>query len=270
MFRIGDFSRLARVPIKTLRYYDEIGLLKPARVDAATDYRYYTAVQLDRLNRILAMKDLGLTLTQIKRALGRPLDAAALREMLNRRRDEIARDMQAAHVQLRRVEARLQQIELEDNMTTQNVVIKHVDAQWVASAGDIVPNYDNLGPVFDRLFGQVCGYVGRVSRQIGPGIALYRDDGSMQNVPVEACSPIAEPIPEVPGIRVYRLEGGSMASTLHHGPFDTLSATYAALMKWMTANGYRVVGPAREVYLSMDPAAPASWVTEIQFPVIPA
>lgn len=59
MFKISDFSRLSLVSAKALRYYDELGLLKPARVDESTGYRYYAASQLPRLNRILALKDPG-------------------------------------------------------------------------------------------------------------------------------------------------------------------------------------------------------------------
>jgi DNA-binding transcriptional MerR regulator len=65
VFRIGDFSRLSLVSVKALRYYDELGLLKPARVDEFTGYRYYAASQLTRLNRVLALKDMGLSLEQI-------------------------------------------------------------------------------------------------------------------------------------------------------------------------------------------------------------
>ncbi|MBE9472709.1 MAG: MerR family transcriptional regulator, partial [Chloroflexi bacterium] len=69
MFKIGDFSRISQVSVKTLRYYDEIGLLKPAHVDRFTGYRYYSVDQSPRLNRILALKDLGLSLEQIARLL---------------------------------------------------------------------------------------------------------------------------------------------------------------------------------------------------------
>jgi DNA-binding transcriptional MerR regulator len=65
MLKIGDFSRLSLASVKALRYYDELGLLRPARVDELTGYRYYSASQLTRLNRILVLKDLGLSLQQI-------------------------------------------------------------------------------------------------------------------------------------------------------------------------------------------------------------
>jgi DNA-binding transcriptional MerR regulator len=67
MFKIGEFSKFSQVTVKTLRYYDQIGLLKPAEVDRFTGYRYYSVDQLPRLNRILALKDLGLSLTGANR-----------------------------------------------------------------------------------------------------------------------------------------------------------------------------------------------------------
>jgi DNA-binding transcriptional MerR regulator len=70
MIKIGDFSKLARVSIKALRYYDEIGLLKPVSVDQYTGYRYYSTSQLPRLIRIIALKDMGLSLEEIAKLLG--------------------------------------------------------------------------------------------------------------------------------------------------------------------------------------------------------
>ncbi|HEY4723320.1 MAG TPA: helix-turn-helix domain-containing protein, partial [Anaerolineae bacterium] len=89
MFKIGDFSKLSQVSVKTLRYYDEIGLLRPGEIDRFTGYRYYSADQLHRLNRILALKDLGLTLEQIDQLLNGDLSAADIRGMLKLKRAEI-------------------------------------------------------------------------------------------------------------------------------------------------------------------------------------
>ena len=86
MFRIGDFSRVARVSCRLLRYYDELGLLKPMRVEAGTGYRYYSAAQLPRLNRILVLKDLGLSLEQIRPIVDGDVSAGELRGRLLMRR----------------------------------------------------------------------------------------------------------------------------------------------------------------------------------------
>jgi len=89
MFKIGEFSKLSQVTVKTLRYYDEIGLLKPAKVDRFTSYRYYSADQLPRLNRILALKDLGLSLAQVAQLLDGDLPPAQIRGMLRLKQAEL-------------------------------------------------------------------------------------------------------------------------------------------------------------------------------------
>ena len=58
MFTVGEFSQLAQVSKRLLRYYDEIGLLKPSHTDRSTGYRYYSAAQMTDLNRILALKEI--------------------------------------------------------------------------------------------------------------------------------------------------------------------------------------------------------------------
>src|SRR5690349_13499337 len=115
MFKIGDFSKLSRVSVKTLRYYDELGLLKPAHVDHFTGYRYYSADQLPQLNRILALKDLGFS-----------LEPTQMREILLMKQIELRQRVQDDQARLIRVEARLRLIEQEDTMPTYDVVLKRI------------------------------------------------------------------------------------------------------------------------------------------------
>ncbi len=124
MFKIGEFSKLSRVTVKTLRYYDEIGLLKPAEVDRFTSYRYYSVSQLPRLNRILALKDLGLSLDQIGQLLKDDLSPEQIRGMLRLKQAEIRQQVQEEQARLARVEQRLRYIEQEDKMPNYDVVIK--------------------------------------------------------------------------------------------------------------------------------------------------
>jgi DNA-binding transcriptional MerR regulator len=109
MFKIGEFSRLGQVSTRMLRHYDQLGLLKPSQTDKFTGYRYYTIDQLARLNRIIALKELGIPLEQIAQLLGRAgaLSAEKLRGMLIMRQAEIARELTAKQAQLAAVEARL-------------------------------------------------------------------------------------------------------------------------------------------------------------------
>jgi DNA-binding transcriptional MerR regulator len=111
MLRIGEFSKMSHVPVSTLRYYDEIGLLKPAHVDRHTGYRYYSEDQMSRLEQILVLKDLGLSLEQIARMLDEDLSPAHIRGMLRLKQVEIQRRLEEDQAQLTRVKARLKQME---------------------------------------------------------------------------------------------------------------------------------------------------------------
>jgi DNA-binding transcriptional MerR regulator len=114
MFKIGEFSRFSQVTVKTLRYYDEIGLLKPAEVDPFTGYRYYSANQFPRIHCILALKDLGLTLEQIGDLLEGDLTPDQIRGILRVRQSEIKQQVAEEQARLARVEQRLRQIEQEE------------------------------------------------------------------------------------------------------------------------------------------------------------
>ncbi len=65
-YKIGEFSKIVNVPIKTLRYYDEIDLFNPATIDLYSGYRYYTSDQINDLHLILELKEAGFMLEEIK------------------------------------------------------------------------------------------------------------------------------------------------------------------------------------------------------------
>ena len=132
MFTIGDFARHGRVSVRMLRHYDATGLLRPAHVDPATGYRYYAAAQLARLNRVIALKELGFTLQQVREILDEKVTTEELRGMLRLRRAELESAMAAAAARLVQVEARLRSIESEGHMPSDDVVIKSIPAVRVA------------------------------------------------------------------------------------------------------------------------------------------
>ncbi len=139
LLKIGDFSQLAQVSTRTLRHYDQIGLLKPASIDAFSDYRYYALEQLPRLNRILALKDLGLSLSQIADVLNDTLSAERLRTMLDAEQRKIAQTVRAEQERMLRVRARLGQIEREGERDKHDVVLKADEARTIVTARRVVP-----------------------------------------------------------------------------------------------------------------------------------
>ncbi len=277
MIRIGDFSKLSRVSIKTLRFYDESNLLKPVRVDPANGYRYYEYDQLSRLHRILALKDLGFSLEEIGQLLRDSLPLDQMRGMLKLRRSEIGQRVKEEMERLERVETLLVQIEQEDYMTKYDVVIKKVEAIQVASVRGVVATPPEQGPLWDELE----PYLQKQHvRTTGPCFSLYHDDEYMEHDwDIEVCEQIHADLPETGRVNVRTLPAvESMACTVHQGPFTTISEAYSAIMKWIEANSYRIVGPCREVYVrpaglsnpsgsvQVNQADPDT-VTEIQYPV---
>src|SRR5215216_3283107 len=105
MFTVGEFSRIARVSKRLLRYYDEIGLLKPVHIEKFTGYRYYSAEQMPRLNRILALKDLGLSLDQIQRLLNDQVSTDKIQGMLMLKKAEIEQQVHEEIQRVRNIEA---------------------------------------------------------------------------------------------------------------------------------------------------------------------
>jgi DNA-binding transcriptional MerR regulator len=270
MFKIGDFSKISRVPVKTLRYYDQLGLLRPVEVDSLSGYRYYAADQLPRLNRILALKDLGLSLRQIRALLDCSLNAAELRGMLLRRQAEIEQRVRQEGERLARVEARLKLIETEENMPDYEIVIKQVPPLRVASVRGIIPAYPEQGELWNALESELARQRFHGSE---PCFTMYHDaEYREKQIDAEVCEPVGNaPVQSSGRIKVYELPAITAAAVVHHGSFATLPNAYKAVLKWIDENGYRICGPEREIYIYTgkgpvrqdDP----SYVTEVQFPV---
>ncbi|MGQ4715075.1 MerR family transcriptional regulator [Streptomyces anulatus] len=275
MFTIGDFARYGRVSPRMLRHYDAIGLLTPDRTDPATGYRLYGAAQLARLNRIIALKDLGFTLQQVGAVLDERVGPEELRGMLRLRRAELAEAVAAASARLTRVEARLRSIESEGHMPADDVVIRAVPAVRVAELTGTAASYQPqdigpvIGPLYERLFPLLEG---AGLRPTGPGIACYEDapEGGGAIV-VHAGVTVSAPVGAVGDteVRVVELPPFEAATIVHRGAMDDVLSTTHTLARWLDANGYRSTGYSREVNLECPPDQ-GSWVTELQEPVAKA
>jgi DNA-binding transcriptional MerR regulator len=137
MFRIGEFSRIAQVSGRLLRYYDNIGLLSPEATDPETGYRYYSAQQLPRLNRILVLKELGLSLELIAHLLDQHTSVDEIRAMLAARKAQIEQSLQEEMQRLQAVETRLQQIDSSGQIQEPDVVLKNLPAQRFLAVRDV-------------------------------------------------------------------------------------------------------------------------------------
>ena len=270
MFSIGEFARYGGVSIRTLRHYDEIGLLRPATVDPGTGYRSYSAAQLGQLNRIMALKELGLSLTQVRVLLaGVTLDE--LRGMLALRRAQLEQELEQHRNELLRVEARLRSIAREDDMSAPDIVAKKIPAVgvvaiagrspgWatasiVAAVNQVEATFDQLG-IFDRV------------KESGPRVLFYEEDGD--DVLVFLGLPVAEPPVNLPAPAQYLvLPEIEAAAAVRSGPAATIfPMVYHDLVRWIEERGYRPAGTNRNVWLhEIDDVADADQqVFEVQLP----
>jgi len=271
MLKIGEFAQIGQVSVATLRHYDQYGLLKPSALDPDTGYRYYTLDQLPRLNRILALKDLGFPLSGIAHLLEKDLSPEHLRGMFTTQQAHIQRVIEAEQARLARIAARLRQIEQEEAMPPYDVLLKHVDPVRIGSIRARIPN------IGDRrhLYATLSAYLDRHGvRQPGPVLLLLHSRHEVRDDEMSIDVEVAMPVPpslslsgdEQVGIRT--LPGTLVASTVHTGADLLLGRAYVGLHRWVEDNGYRLTGPVRQVHLRRARHGnPGHDVTEVQFPV---
>ena len=265
MLKIGEFSSLVRVSIRTLRHYDEVGLLRPAHVDTESGYRYYSVSQLPRLYRILALRDLGFPLDRIGDALKEGVSAEALRGMLLLRQVEQQKQVEREAERLNRLKAVLSLIEKEGRLSN-DVILKDLEPKWIVSLRESIPAY--------RVVGQLIGKLHALLAPLGVeglGVGLLHDrEYQEENVDVEAGVYLKEPVAVKPPLCCYQLPALTVASVVHRGAFSRIGEAYMDLLGWVEANSYHLAGPTRELFLHVNPPVSrddSSNVTEIQVPV---
>ena len=232
-----------------LRHYDQLGLLKPSRTDTFTNYRYYSADQLPRLNRILALRDLGFSLEQIGNMLDEELSAEQLMGMLKLKRAEIEQQMQVEQLRMARLEARITQMNGQADPNPYDIVVREIEPQLVATYREIAPDDERIQYMFEELETHVARYNARADK---PPMSIYHDpEYRDENIDAEVVVPLKSTIPGTETINVRETQRiPKAACVVHTGDYSTIYQAYNALLSWIEANGYRMKGPIREVYLS--------------------
>jgi DNA-binding transcriptional MerR regulator len=270
MFRIGEFAQIAQVSGRLLRYYDELGLLSPVRIEPQTGYRWYSARQLPRLNRILALKELGLTLEQIGPLLDGEIGAEEMRAMLTERRDHAAEALRAEEARLRRIESRIAQIDA--GAPSDDVVMKSIPSQPYLALSCVCEDVDHATRVVTQVVREAAAKVSGglrdrlivVSRtaeasdqlDLDVGFSLTRET----NRTVKLSGALELQTRELPAV-------DTMATLVRTGPAWRSHFAFGAIGEWIEANSYELAGPCREVFLDRPIERATEPIIEIQFPV---
>lgn len=268
LFKISEFSKLSRIPLQTLRYYDQIGLLTPAKTDESSGYRYYSAEQLLKINRIVIFKELGFTLQQISQLIHEDISAEQIRGMLKFKESEIERQLNIELSKLSRIKERMQLVEREGKMDKeQEIVVKRVEALHMvtyASTGT-VDDIPNLFDIFDGLQDS------RIRSALsGPRTVLWNvSDSTAHEFELEAGYAVKSEALSLPEHLHFRfLPSVTMATTLFRSDSVYSETACLNLAKWIEQQGFLIQGdqPGRETYVPLSGNTDVTLI-EIQIPI---
>ena len=270
MFRIGDFSRIARVSARLLRFYDELGLFSPAHSDAQTGYRHYTVAQLPELNRILVLKELGFELEAIRQIVRAGVTNDELRRMLLLRRGDAAQALADEAARLQRIESRIAQLDAEDGNAFDDVLVRSEPAcPHFVSLRRTVPSFAQARALIAELRSLARPWLraARGGRLVG---IVHSPQFEQDEIDVEFGYAVAEaPGSLAPPLGLRELEALPRAAVcVRVGLPEDAHRMTARIGHYLAAHGDRLDGPSREVFLQppnlerMEEA-----VVEMQFPI---
>ena len=274
MFRIGEFSKIARVTTRQLRYYDECGLLQPARIDEETGYRYYSASQLPRLHQILALKDLGLSLDQIARFLTDEVSPDEMRGMLAMKKAQLELQVQEELLRIQQIENRLSQLQSDGTLRDVAVIIQDVPAQKYLSVHTTLASLEDafqLTYEINRILPMNAGRDALGSLMI----VMHSDEFVTEQLEIEIGFQVKhEIVDEVQLSNGLRLRMSTlpavsqMATVAREGVSGTDISCYGSAGRWIEDNGYQIAGKMREVFMTpLVPGKEDELVIETQIPV---
>ncbi|WP_283608272.1 MerR family transcriptional regulator [Faecalispora anaeroviscerum] len=269
MLKIGDFSKLSRISIRMLRHYDEIGLLVPESIDSVTSYRHYSEAQLLVANQILALREMGFSLSVTAEILKTYHDPQAFRQYLLLKRAEMLEQEEKIGRQLLLLETAITRLGKDENMMEYTVILKELPERTVASLRKVIPAYDQEGILWEQL-----------QRELGPqnvqfanpcnATAVFYDEGYKEIDPdVEIQLSVQGSYRNTENVVFKTLPAIQIASATYQGSYEQINDVNRAVANWVKDNRYEFNGAMFNIY-HVSPAQtqnPDELVTEVCFPV---
>lgn len=264
-YKIGMFSKMNRVTIKALRYYDDIGLLKPAEIDDFTGYRYYSSEQLPQLHQILALRQMGFSIDEISEIK----NGLSIEKLLLLKKEQLLNTIAESMKKLSQVEHYLN-ANKENFHMDYNVIVKELPEVTVASMRKIVACYDDYFKIIPPM-GEEMERLGCVCAVPEYCFNIYHDgEYKEENIDVEVCEAVVEVKEESDMVKFRHIDAVPQAAcVLHKGPYATLANAYGAVIRWMEDNDYEPADLPRESYIDgiWNKDSEEDWLTEVQFPI---
>ncbi len=266
MFKIGEFSTLSKTTIKTLRYYDEIGLLKPAYIDEATGYRYYETAQLFKLHQIQALRQSDVSIEDIRQIMS----GENIEMILEKHRLRLQKEIDDKAEQLSRLEFILTGKE-EESFMNYTVILKELPECIVYTKQLNVPSYDAYFELIPAIGAQMQQQYPDLKCRVPEYCFIISLDGEYKesNFRVEFCEAVETMKPDFDDIHFKKMASVLAASIMHKGDYAGLSKAYATLIQWIEENDYEPIQMPRENYIDgiWNKDSSEDWLTEIQIPI---
>jgi len=288
--KIGDFAKLTKLPVKTIRYYSDLGLLTPKEINKFNNYREYDFVQLIEINRILALKEAGFTLAEIKKLLKNHISSSDFLSLLETKLEEAKQEQTLTNIRISNIQARIKNINLEEDYRTMlEVNIKRTEPIWVASIREQDRNIHEFSQNFEVLDNDLKTHG---VKETGPILMIYHEEvhglsGTNEGArdDWEACVQIEkEYISGNPKIKVHQLPAvEKAASIVYKGPHGTMGSVLDSFLEWCKLNDMEWGYPYREIFHVAgkeypDAVCPSvrdvtedddnhNFITEMQFPL---
>lgn len=262
---IGRFSKMTRLSVKALRMYDESGLLPPAYVDPSSGYRYYELAQANRAEAVRILRSVDMPLDEILAILATD-DPELVHKALLVHRERLAGRLAAQERMLTYLESLIQrkegimpyEVEISEETPQQVAAVKiHTNLSRIAN---------DIGAGFGSLMQAISGE--GVSPSGAPLIVYHNVIDQETEGDIEIYIPVDGEFCSDSDAYGRELEGGTMATTVHRGPYEEIAPAYHTLTGWISEHGHEIAGPPRETYLN-DPQVipPEDLLTRVDFPI---
>ena len=262
MYKIGDFSKMSKVTIKALRYYEKEGLLKPVFIDQNTGYRYYETSQLVEISKIISLRQAGIPIKEIKKIL----NGEDIVTILKSRKKEIEKNLININMELSKINYLLE----EKNMESQ-ITIKELPSGIAYYKEGVIKNYSELAG-FVLQTGEECIKLNPNLKCTEPGYCYvnYLDgEYKEENIKIRYVETVQEKGIENEKIKFTELKPIKAVCIYHKGAYSNLRDSYNKILKYIEENKLEIIDTPRECYIDgcWNKEKEEDYLTEIEFPI---
>ena len=262
MYKIGDFSNMSKTTIKALRYYEKEGLLKPVYVDLNTGYRYYETSQLVEISKIISLRQIGLSIKDIKNII----DGYDMENILNKRKKEIEDNLTIFNTQLSKINYLL-----EENNMKNEIFIKEIPSYIIYYRDGIISDFSKISE-FVLQSGTECAKVNPNLKCVTPNycyISYLDGEYKEKDIKIRYAEAVEKFGNETNQLKFMKADAITAVCIYHKGSYENLRDSYNTILKYIEDNNYEIIDNVRECYIDgcWNKDNVDDYLTEIQFPV---